>query len=115
MEDQPDFCNQVLEITSQHPPELLLEKLLEMEQRMGRVRVRKWGPRVIDIDILFYGQEVRNGPSLQLPHPGIPLRKFTLLPLAEIAGDFIHPVSHKKISALLAECPDTLRVEKLIQ
>ncbi len=113
IEDQPDFYNQVLEITSIHTPEVLLEKLLKIEKRMGRVRIKKWGPRLIAIDLLFYGQELRNSTSLQLPHPGIPERKFTLVPLAEIAPDFIHPVSKKTISTMLEECQDDLRVERV--
>jgi 2-amino-4-hydroxy-6-hydroxymethyldihydropteridine diphosphokinase len=111
--EQPDFYNQVLQIQSEHPPEILLQKLLHIEKAMGRLRLEKWGPRLIDIDILFYGQETRNTPSLQIPHPGIPERKFTLIPLVEIAGNWQHPVSKKSMSALLEQCTDTLRVEKV--
>lgn len=111
---QPDFYNQVLQIASGHSPERLLEIILNIEQEMGRIRTQKWGPRLIDIDLLFYGKEVRNTPSLQIPHPGIPQRRFTLVPLAEIAGALLHPVSKKSIATLLAECTDTLRVEKVV-
>lgn len=111
--EQPDFYNQVLQIQSEHPPEILLEKLLNIEQLMGRIRIQKWGPRLIDIDILFYGEEIRNTSSLQIPHPGIPQRKFTLIPISEIAGDWQHPVSKKSMAVLLEECTDTLRVEKI--
>lgn len=111
--EQPDFYNQVLQIQSVHPPEILLENLLNIEQLMGRIRIQKWGPRLIDIDILFYGKEIWNTPSLQIPHPGIPQRKFTLIPLSEIAGDLQHPVSKKSMSVLLEECTDTLMVEKI--
>src|SRR5688500_6574197 len=95
MEEQPDFYNQVLKIGSPFSAEVLLQKLLDIEHKMGRVRVEKWGPRLIDIDILFYGDEVIDTPALRVPHPGIPQRRFTLLPLAEIAPDLRHPVLRK--------------------
>lgn len=113
LEDQPDFINQVVQISSEYAPEILLEKILSIEMDMGRKRVRKWGPRLIDIDLLFYGNEVVNTSALQLPHPGIPQRKFTLVPLAELAPDFIHPTLKKTIATLLEECVDPLEVIKL--
>jgi len=112
MEAQPDFFNQVLNIASTFSPDVLLKKLLAIEEKMGRVRVKKWGPRLIDIDILFYGDEVIETPSLHIPHPGIPQRRFTLVPLVEIAPDLVHPVSGKTMRELLAECEDTLKVKK---
>lgn len=111
--DQPDFHNQVLEIRSKYAPALLLEKLLAIEEEMGRVRGKKWGPRVIDIDILFFGRQVVNTDTLRIPHPGIPGRRFTLVPLAEIAPGLLHPLLHKTITTLLEECTDSLTVTPL--
>lgn len=113
MEAQPDFLNQILNIESTFSPDVLLKKLLAIEEKMGRVRVEKWGPRLIDIDILFFGDEVIDTPSLHIPHPGIPQRRFTLLPLVEIAPDLRHPVLGKTMRELLFECEDRLKVERV--
>lgn len=113
LEQQPDFCNQAIRITSTLTPEKLLDTVLEIEKNMGRVRREKWGQRIIDIDVLFYGGTVIDTPLLKIPHPGIPERKFALKPLAEIAPGVIHPVLKKPIATLLEECADPLRVDKL--
>jgi 2-amino-4-hydroxy-6-hydroxymethyldihydropteridine diphosphokinase len=110
---QADFYNRVLEIGSPHSPERLLEIVLTIEKDMGRVRREKWGPRLIDIDMLFYGQQIRNTPTLVVPHPGIPERRFVLVPLGEIALEFVHPVLKKTIGELLAECADRLAVVRV--
>ena len=112
MQDQPDFYNQVLQTESPLDADDLLKKLLAIERAMGRVRAEKWGPRIIDIDILFYGEQVVNTSSLTVPHPGIADRKFTLLPLSQIAPDLVHPVLKKTIATLLRECPDPLDVNR---
>jgi 2-amino-4-hydroxy-6-hydroxymethyldihydropteridine diphosphokinase len=111
--DQPDFYNQVLQIQSELPPEKLLAELMKIEASLGRQREEKWGPRTIDIDLLFYGRQMLNTPRLTLPHPGIPNRRFVLVPLTEIAPGWQHPVLEKTMSELLEACDDTLAVEKI--
>ena len=111
--NQPDFYNQVLCLSTHIPPHELLTQLLSIEADMGRVRHEKWGSRVIDIDLLFYGSQVISNSDLTVPHPGIPHRRFTLVPLAEIAPAWIHPVLKKSMSELLQECPDMLEVSKV--
>ena len=110
--DQPDFRNQVIEIESGQSPQQLLEMLLHIENQMGRIRSRKWGPRIIDIDILLFRDLIIDRPGLTVPHPGIPDRRFTLLPLAEIAGEVIHPTSRKTIASMLQACTDQLSVKR---
>jgi len=110
IEDQPDFLNQVITLNTHIDPQSLLEKLLSIETALGRQRKVKWGERIIDLDILFYGDEVIDDEHLTVPHPGIPSRRFTLLPLQEIAPKLIHPTLNKTIEELLAECPDKLEV-----
>jgi 2-amino-4-hydroxy-6-hydroxymethyldihydropteridine diphosphokinase len=112
-EDQQDFLNQVLQIDTTLSAEALLAKVLAIEQNMGRVRKEKWGERLIDIDLLYFHQQIISEPHLQIPHPGIALRRFVLEPLTEIAPDFIHPVLLKNNRELLASCTDTLAVAKL--
>lgn len=109
--NQPDFYNQVIEIDSSINPEGLLEKLQAVEALMGRERKEKWGARVIDIDILFYRNEIVNLPDLQIPHGEIKNRRFTLVPLCELAPHLEHPIIRKPLIDILAECPDHLSVE----
>ncbi len=90
-----------------------MQALLEIELQMGRTREIKMGPRVIDLDILLIDQLVQNTDLLQLPHPSLALRRFALLPLAEIAPDLMHPILQKSIQTLLEICPDQLDVQKL--
>ena len=112
LEDQPDFLNQVLLVETHLQARALLAELLEIEQQLGRIRQQKNGPRTIDLDILLYNDEVIHEPGLQIPHPRMASRRFVLAPLAEIAGELIHPVFAKSIRQMLAECPDTLPVNK---
>jgi len=111
--DQPAFLNQALEIMTPLNARQLIRRLLKIEKQLGRIREEKYGPRLIDIDILMYGDEIHQYELLKLPHPELPNRRFALLPLAEIAGDVIHPVLQQSVSSLLADCPDTLEVTKL--
>lgn len=113
MQDQPDFLNQVVQIKTDLSPKQLLIKILSVEQELGRERKEKWGPRPIDIDILYYDQKVVKSEKLIIPHPEIENRRFTLAPLAEIACDFIHPINKKSQQQLLALCKDPLPVEKI--
>jgi 2-amino-4-hydroxy-6-hydroxymethyldihydropteridine diphosphokinase len=111
--DQPDFLNQVIQIETNLSPEELLVSVLEIEKKMGRVRNEKWGPRIIDIDILFYNQVIISLPQLTIPHPEIAARRFTLSPLAELSPEFLHPLLNKTISELLSDCADPLPVVRL--
>ena len=110
--DQPAFLNQALEISTLFNARQLIRRLLKIEKQMGRVRKEKYGPRIIDIDMLLFNNEIHNYHFLKLPHPEMQNRRFALLPLAEIAPDEIHPVLNKTITALLQECKDELEVKK---
>lgn len=104
--EQPDFLNQAVALDAFLEPQQLMELLLGIEEEMGRIRSEKYGPRNIDIDMLFYGNKVMKTSLLQLPHPEVHNRRFALTPLAEIAAAFIDPVSGKSISKLLSDCQD---------
>ncbi|GAB3019257.1 2-amino-4-hydroxy-6-hydroxymethyldihydropteridine diphosphokinase [Niabella terrae] len=113
MANQPAFYNQVVALKTLLEPEDLLAILLEIEARMGRVRLVKYGSRIIDIDILLYNDLVCQTDSLTLPHPRMQERRFVLEPLAELAPGLEHPTLHRSISALLADCADPLTVRQL--
>ena len=109
---QPDFYNQALCIGTMLPPQQLLNTLLDIEKKMGRIRAGKtYISRIIDIDILFYGNKIINEKNLVIPHPLLHLRKFVLEPLVAVAPEFVHPVTGKTIVALLAEVVDTCQVQ----
>ncbi len=104
--EQPPFINAVFSLECRLGPRELLTLLLEIEQNMGRVRKERWGPRVIDLDMLFYGEEIIRGKDLEAPHPRLHERRFVLVPLAEIAPDFVHPVIKKSVLELLTNLPE---------
>lgn len=111
--DAPDYLNQVITFKTEIPAPQLLRKILDIELVLGRKREEKWGSRTIDIDILFYGDEIINTKELKVPHPELHNRRFTLEPLAEIAPHLIHPVLKKAILAMKNELEDSLIVKKL--
>lgn len=98
---QPDYLNGCAVLAVQLAPEQLLDTLLDIEQQFGRVRRERWGPRTLDLDLLLYDDLILETPRLQLPHPRMAERAFVLVPLAEIAPDWIDPRSGKTISQLL--------------
>jgi 2-amino-4-hydroxy-6-hydroxymethyldihydropteridine diphosphokinase len=100
------FLNAVAGGETTLSPEALLEACLETEREMGRVRAERNGPRTIDVDVLLFGGERREGPGLVIPHPRLHERRFVLAPLAEVAPGLVHPVLGLTVAELLARCPD---------
>ncbi len=105
-EQQDDFLNQAVMVKSTLQPEALLVELKKIEAIVGRTDTFRWGPRIIDIDILLVDTLVYFTDHLQIPHASLPERRFALTPLAEIAPDLVHPVSGYTISELLERCED---------
>ncbi len=113
--EQPAFLNQVLEVRTELAPEEVLRLILEIEHEAGRVRYERWGARHLDVDILYFGTTVMDTPRLTIPHPRLHERRFTLVPLTQIAPDFRHPVLEKTNAELLEICEDMEEVYLFVQ
>jgi len=111
--DQPDFYNQVVRGTTTLAPEELLDRVLAVEREMGRARTFRNAPRLIDIDILAYGDEVIHGERLTVPHPGIAHRGFVLHPIAEVAPEWRHPELGQTAREMLSAAASLERVERI--
>lgn len=107
-----NYLNQVLAFDTEFSAIEILEGIQSIEQQLGRSREEKWGNRTMDIDILALGEEVINTDLLSIPHPFLHLRRFVLVPLAEILPDWVHPLLQKSIGELLLACPDISQVWK---
>jgi len=110
--EQPAFLNQAIAIETSLEAEKLLEEILKIEITLGRKREIPLGPRIIDIDIIYFNDKMINSSKLTIPHPSMAERKFVLIPLAEIAPAFIHPILLKTNEVLLKECGDSSVVYK---
>ena len=111
--NQPSFYNQALELETQFSPEHLMLTLLDIEERMGRIRLEKLGPRVIDLDILLFNNLIVNSVLVTIPHPHLTERRFALTALHDIAETIFHPITKTTIHELLVHCNDTLDVYKI--
>lgn len=111
VENQASFYNQVVSVQSDLSPLDFLDTLLAIEKQLGRVRFKKWGERVIDLDILFIDELVINEKQLSVPHPRLHERRFTLIPLMDIMSNYRHPILNQKIQDLLSHCSDKLEVQ----
>lgn len=110
VKDQPKFANTVWSVETELTPTNLFLALKQIENAMGRKKVLRYGPRIIDLDILFYDNLIYQDTNLTIPHPKIQERSFVLFPLCELAGDFIHPLYNVSISTLKNNLKDLLGI-----
>ena len=108
--DQQPFLNQALMLQTTLSAAAVLHELLQAEESLGRKRTEKYGPRIIDIDIIFFNNDIISQPHLTIPHPEMQNRRFVLAPLREIAATYHHPVLHKTVEELWLDCKDELPV-----
>jgi 2-amino-4-hydroxy-6-hydroxymethyldihydropteridine diphosphokinase len=111
---QADFTNQVILVETILSPRVILTEIQAIEKALGRERKITWGPRTLDLDILFIDQQIIQTTVLQVPHPHIQDRKFVLIPMEEIAGNFKHPVFNKSMIELLEETTDETAVSLIL-
>lgn len=111
VEDQPSFLNQAICLNTNFSPHNLLEETQRLERRLDRVREKVWHERTMDIDIIYYDDDVIDTKLLQVPHPRMQDRNFVLVPLAEIAPNLPHPILGKTTETLLHQCPDELQTK----
>lgn len=112
VDGQENYLNQAIELSTKYSAERVLKIVLEIENELGRVRAEKWGERLIDIDIIFFNDEIIETSDLCVPHKHMHERNFVLEPLNEIASTFIHPKYNKTVAELLKDSKDTERVEE---
>jgi 2-amino-4-hydroxy-6-hydroxymethyldihydropteridine diphosphokinase len=113
LKEQEAFLNQVIVVETLLRPMRIIENIWTIEKRMGRNKIEHWGPRIIDIDILFYGELIYEADDLKIPHPMLHERKFTLVPLVEIMPKFNHPLLGKSMRQLLEDSTDSSAVNKI--
>jgi 2-amino-4-hydroxy-6-hydroxymethyldihydropteridine diphosphokinase len=113
--DQADFLNQAIEIQTHQTAENLMHALFAIESQMGRVRLQKWEPRIIDLDIIFYESAIHSTDFIQIPHPEMQNRAFVLKPLLDLIPHFEHPILKQTISQLWEKCPDQLEVSLFVE
>lgn len=115
LEEQDSFFNQALEISTSLSPLELLERCQTIEHKMGRRRLEKWGPRIIDIDIAYYEQLIISVEELTIPQKNLESRNFALTPLTELNPDYLHPIFLKSNRELLSKCSDSLPVKRILE